>query len=59
MTIQDYSLLFPWQLNQYCVIYVMCIPQGYKGNWMSRFHGKMPMRMGQKLCYTYIAYMVG
>jgi len=26
---------------------------------MSRFHGKMPMRMGQKLCYTYIAYMVG
>lgn len=58
MTIQDYSFLFPWQLYQCCVIFVMCVPQGYKATECLVSMTKMPTRMGQTLCYTYIAYLI-
>jgi len=47
MTIQDYSLLFPWQLYQYCVIFVTYVYlKDIKATECLVSMAEMHMRMG-------------
>ena len=59
MTIQCYSLLFPWHLYQCCVIFVTCVYlKDIKATEYLFSMAKMPMRMGRTLCYPYMVYII-